>query len=158
MIYGDFSANVAVVNDNLSVGTMTAPGAAPNTLEGNLRANDVYLRSTGQWLSQLGGGEQTRIGYYIGNGTASVNVLLGFEPRYVYIVEDQAASAPPFEMLESTQHYWVDHVASRNKSPRVWWSFPTSFQVKKAEYNRSGVRYYFIAYGGPERHFRFETD
>lgn len=41
---------------NVGVGTTNPHSPAPNNLEGNLDVNDVYLRSTGQWVSEGGSG------------------------------------------------------------------------------------------------------
>jgi hypothetical protein len=45
------------IGNNIGVGTTTpqTPSPTGTTTTGNLDANDVYLRSTSQWLSQAGG-------------------------------------------------------------------------------------------------------
>lgn len=56
---GNFNSNIVGlgVSGNLGAGQVYAPPAAvPNgQANGNLDANDVYLRSAGRWASQLGG-------------------------------------------------------------------------------------------------------
>lgn len=44
-----------IVEGNVGMGTTTPQSPAPNNQPGNLDVNDVYLRSTGQWVSQGSG-------------------------------------------------------------------------------------------------------
>jgi len=43
-----------IVEGNVGIGTITPQSPAPDRQQGNLDVNDVYLRSTGQWMSEGG--------------------------------------------------------------------------------------------------------
>jgi hypothetical protein len=59
---------------DVGIGTITPQLPAPNGNPGNLDVNDVYLRSTGEWLSQAGGGGGCYVSYSGGCLTGFTNM------------------------------------------------------------------------------------
>jgi hypothetical protein len=51
---GNIPASCLFVEGNVGIGTTNPKVPAPNSQIGNLDVNDIYLRSTGKWMSQSG--------------------------------------------------------------------------------------------------------
>jgi len=76
------------IGNNIGVGTITPQTTSPTggATTGNLDANDVFIRSTGRWASQVGGGSRPDVtGTYTGNGLADRFINTGFPPGHVMI-------------------------------------------------------------------------
>lgn len=75
---GDWTARMSIVRGgNVGVGTAVpqSPSPANGSASGNLDANDVYLRSTGRWLSDASVGTNSRAALTVGSATASVGTI-----------------------------------------------------------------------------------
>ena len=78
------------VGNNLGVGVvdpLAGIPAPPNAnTSGNVNANDVYLRSSGQWASQMGGSSAPDVAStYTGNGALDRFIPLAFPPGRILI-------------------------------------------------------------------------
>ncbi|PIQ82618.1 MAG: hypothetical protein COV76_02775 [Candidatus Omnitrophica bacterium CG11_big_fil_rev_8_21_14_0_20_64_10] len=165
LIYGDFSGGLAAVNGNLTLGEMTPPGTAPNgETTGNVSVNDAYLRSIGQWASQIssgGSGDYPMWGDYIGTGAAVRTFDLGFQPAQVTIMV-MFFSSPPQMLGERFEKAGVgaSFLNHADNDPGIV-ILPNGFQILKPAvgastsnwFNYSGGWYHFIVHKGPIREY-----
>ncbi|PIQ82619.1 MAG: hypothetical protein COV76_02780 [Candidatus Omnitrophica bacterium CG11_big_fil_rev_8_21_14_0_20_64_10] len=156
LIYGDFASDFVAVNNDLSLGAMTAPGTAPNGQPGNLDTNDIYLDSTSQWVSEGGGGgggpgHPPILGTYVGIGTTPKTIALAdFDPDGVGYISISAVGTPFAEKFSGQPggFGFADH-SYADIGLQISGSVLTITQNTTGQLNVAGRRYYFIAYSGP---------
>jgi len=95
------------VQDNVGIGTTSPQTPAPNALTGNLDVNDIYLRSTSQWVSQIGWYVPTSI---IATTATHNGNFGGYQAMYSWIQSNGCSGYHVCDSTEITRYYQI-HVA-----------------------------------------------
>ena len=137
-----------VVEGDVIIGTDTVHSPSPtNRQPGNLDVNDVYIRATNGWVSQMRGGAP-EVDSYTGDGTSEQTIAFGFKPSAVIITmqndlqitkTQSMANWSAFQQGAGNTGEGKAHFEDSTKLVNI------GFQVKGWA-NKSGKKYHYIAW------------
>ncbi len=108
----DWTMGLHQAAGNVGIDALDPNLQAPNGIAGNLEANDVFLRSSGRWMSQAG----LRAGY-VEIGTGSVGARDGQRD----VIFSPSLTNPPYVIITPNFQVFSDSADPNDDKPMAYW-------------------------------------